>query len=341
MKYSVYQEQNPEFLNNYLNYKKCIEHCSNATVLEDYYDIRTFFRYLKYKDQNLKEFNEDDFKQLTIKDITFEDLNNVTDKDIDDFLFFLRYELNNTPKSRNKKLASLKGLFKFISTNNHINRNPTANHKSTNTGKRLPKYLNLSQSKKMLSKVINSEQRNKIRNYAIVCVFLNCGIRLGELVNIDLTDIKFDERTLKICGKGNKERMLYLNDAANEAILKYLEVRPKLDKSYPDYNALFLSERNKRISRRSIQDIVDKELYLTFDNKKEAGFHTHTLRHTCATLLYNEGNADILIAQKILGHKSLSSTEIYTHINDVKLKDIMQNYGVSSLIEKENEKNGK
>ena len=192
----------------------------------------------------------------------------------------------------------------------------------------------------MISKIITSEQRNKIRNYAIVCVFLNCGIRLSELVNIDLTDIKFDERTLKVCGKGNKERILYLNDATNEAISKYLEVRPKLDRSYKDYNALFLSERNKRIAKRTVQDIVEKELYLTF-NEKEAGFHTHTLRHTCATLLYNEGNADILIAQKILGHESLSSTEIYTHINDVKLKDIMQNYGVSSLIEKENEKNGK
>lgn len=205
MKYSIYQKQNPEFLNNYLNYKRYIEHYSNTTVREDYFDIRTFFRHLKFKEQNPKKFNIDDFKQLSIKDITIDDMNNLIEKDIDNFLFFLRYELNNTPKSRNKKLASLKGLFKFISTNNHINRNPTANHKSTNTGKRLPKYLNLSQSKKMLSKVINSEQRNKIRNYAIVCVFLNCGIRLGELVNIDLTDIKFDERTLKICGKGNKE----------------------------------------------------------------------------------------------------------------------------------------
>ena len=340
MKYSIYQKQNPEFLNNYLNYKRCIEHCSNTTVREDYFDIRTFFRYLKLKEQNPKEFNIDDFKQLSIKDITIDDMNNLIEKDIDNFLFFLRYELNNTPKTRNKKLASLRGLFKFLTVNNHINNDPTRNHKSTNTGKRLPKYLNLSQSKTMLSKIITSEQRNKIRNYAIVCVFLNCGIRLSELVNIDLTDIKFDERTLKVCGKGNKERMLYLNDATNEAISKYLEVRPKLDKSYKDYNALFLSERNKRIARRSVQDIVEKELYLTF-NDKEAGFHTHTLRHTCATLLYNEGNADILIAQKILGHESLASTEIYTHINDVKLKDIMQNYGVSSLIEKENEKNGK
>ncbi len=215
MKYSVYQEQTPEFLNNYLNYKRCIEHCSNVTVTEDYFDIRTFFRYLKFKELNQKEFNIDDFKQLSIKDITkditIDDMNNLIEKDIDNFLFFLRYELNNTPKTRNKKLASLKGLFKFLVVNNHINTDPTRNHKSTNTGKRLPKYLNLSQSKTMLSKIITLEQRNKIRNYAIVCVFLNCGIILSELVNIDLTDIKFDERTLKVCGKGNKERMLYLN----------------------------------------------------------------------------------------------------------------------------------
>lgn len=173
----------------------------------------------------------------------------------------------------------------------------------------------------MLSKIITSEQRNKIRNYAIVCVFLNCGIRLSELVNIDLTDIKFDERTLKVCGKGNKERMLYLNDATNEAILKYLEVRPKLDKSYTDYNALFLSERNKRIARRSVQDIVEKELYLTF-NDKEAGFHTHTLRHTCATLLYRNGT-NIRTIQELFGHSTIEVTKIYTHTYDPKVEKTM------------------
>lgn len=340
MSFLVYEIQNPEFLNNYLKYRRYIEFCSQTTINEEYFDLRTFLRYLIWKKKNLKDFNIDNFKEIEIKDLTLDDMADVSETDIDDFLLFLNSALNNSPKTRNKKLASLKGFFNYLNINNHIGCNPTRNLKSTNPGKRLPKYLNLDESKQMLSKVISSSQRHKIRNYAIVCVFLNCGIRLAELVNINLTDIKFDERTIKIHGKGNKERILYLNDATNEAITNYLEIRPILDKSYIDYNALFLSERNKRISRRSIQDIIEKELQLTF-NEKKAGFHTHTLRHTCATLLYNVNNEDILTEQKILGHESLTSTEIYTHVDNKKLKEIMQNFAISSLIEKENEKNGK
>ena len=194
----------------------------------------------------------------------------------------------------------------------------------------------MEESKKLLSQTISSNQRFKIRNYAITCLFLNCGIRASELVNIDLTDFKLDEMTLKIKGKGNKERMLYLNNATLEAITEYLKIRPDLKRNNVDYNALFISERNKRISKRNIQEIIVQEL-TTLLNEDQKGYHTHTLRHSLATLLYDENNIDIMVIKKILGHESLSATEVYTHISNSKLKEIMENCTISSILEKREE----
>ena len=197
-------------------------------------------------------------------------------------------------------------------------------------GKRNPKYLTLNESKKMLSQTIQNDCKYKIRNYTMTCLFLNCGMRLAELIQINLTDIKLDEMTLRLRGKGNKERIIYLNVATKEAIEKYLNVRTNLPKSNPDYNALFLSERNKRISKRMVQTIIGTELNTLFDNNSQ-GYHTHTLRHTSATLLYNENDIDIRIIQSMLGHSSLASTEIYTHVSNKKLKEFMQNFSILDI----------
>lgn len=152
----------------------------------------------------------------------------------------------------------------------------------------------------------------------------------AELIQINLTDIKLDEMTLRLKGKGNKERIIYLNVATKEAIEKYLNVRTNLPKSNPDYNALFLSERNKRISKRMVQTIIGTELNTLFDNNSQ-GYHTHTLRHTSATLLYNENDIDIRIIQSMLGHSSLASTEIYAHVSNKKLKEFMQNFSILDI----------
>ena len=147
-----------------------------------------------------------------------------------------------------------------------------------------------------------------------------------------------DEQTLRIRGKGNRERIIYLNEATKEAITEYMKIRPNLQKDNKDYDALFISKQYKRISRRYVQGIIENELYSTF-NDKEAGLHTHSLRHTSATLMYNENNTDIFIINKILGHKSLSATELYTHVSDQKMKEIMQTCTISSILaRKENEK---
>lgn len=328
MSFIEYREYNPEFINAFLNYQAFITFKSNSTVDEMYLDIRTFLRYIKYiNTSNNKEFKIEEFRKIDIKDLTLQDMNKITFNTINDFIYFLKYSLDNSAKSRNRKLASIKKLFAYLDSQNLINSNPTKNINRAKVEKRQPKYLNLNESKELLSKTIISENKYKTRNYAITCILLNCCIRLNELVSINLGDIKFDERTVKIHGKGNKERILYLNDAVLEAIKKYLEVRPQLNSAYPDYKALFLSNRNQRISRRNVQQIIKNEITHTFNEIKK-NIHTHSLRHTGATLMYDINNTDIKVIQEILGHISISSTEIYTHVSDKRLKELMQNFNI-------------
>lgn len=340
MSFLVYQKQSPEFLNNYLKYKRFISCCSATTVDQAYFDLRTFFRYISimfHSNTNIENISVEDFKNISINDITITDMNNVKSSTIVGFIFFASNILNNCPKTTNRKLASIKRLFEYLYTNNLISSNPSKGIESASIEKRIPKYLTLDESKRMLSKTINSDSQNKIRNYAITCIFLNCSLRVSELIGINISDIKFDEQTLRIRGKGNRERIIYLNEATKEAITEYMKIRPNLQKDNKDFDALFISKQYKRISRRCVQVIIENELYSTF-NDKEAGLHTHSLRHTSATLMYNENNTDIFIIKKILGHKSLSATELYTHVSDQKMKEIMQTCTISSILaRKENE----
>lgn len=326
------QKEIPEFLTFYLKYTNFIERAADTTTEETFNDLRTFFRYIKLSNENV-EITRDILRETSILDVTIGDIQKITKQDIDKFLYFLKYDLENSPETRNRKLATLKKFFEYMHNNNYITYNPATFFKSATVKKRLPKYLSLDESKTLLSKTANTNQRNTIRNYAIICLFLNCCLRLSELVEINITDIKLDDKTLKITGKGNKERITYLDDAVIEAIKMYLRVRPTLNRTDINYNALFLSERKKRISRRMVQSIITDELKRAFDGNKNE-LHTHSLRHTGATLLYNENDISILIIQRILGHKQLSSTEIYTHVSNKKLKEIMQNCAISSLIEK-------
>ena len=344
MSFMKHQRHNPEFLNNYLKYHCYISFSSTTTVNEEYIDLRTFFRYIKLKrntEINIDNITSKEFRQIEIIDVTLDEISQVKRNTIIEFFSFLNHNLNNCAKTRNRKLNSLKRFYEYLETNNLITYNPTLGVQCAAVEKRQPKYLNLNESKQLLSTTINSNQRYKIRNYAITCIFLNCSIRLSELVGIDLTDFKLDEGTLKIKGKGNIERIIYLNDAANEAIREYLKVRPELTKENPDYNALFISSQNKRISQRSVQTLISEEISLAFKRVKN-DLHTHSLRHTSATLLYIENNVDIFTIKTILGHKSIASTGIYTHISSEKMKEVMQNYTISSILEKMEEiDNGK
>ena len=182
------QQENPEFLNNYLKYKRFIEFGAETTVNETYFDLRTFFRYIKLKDNN-EILSRDLMKKTSIVDITTKDFITINKKDIEDYIFFLKNDLENSIKTRNRKLATLKKFFQYLLNNNYITVDPTKFIKSGQTEKRLSKHLNLNESKKLLSITITKNSRNNIRNYAIICLFLNCCLRLSELVNINITDI--------------------------------------------------------------------------------------------------------------------------------------------------------
>ncbi|MFG6319371.1 MAG: tyrosine-type recombinase/integrase [Clostridia bacterium] len=330
-----YQRYNPEFLNNYLKYNRFIIGKPESTVNETYLDLRTFFRYVKIMDNKelIEAIEEKEFRDIKIYNVKIEDLRRVTSTAISNYISFLSCTLKNEAKTRNRKLTSIRKFYKYLFDNNHISINPVQKIVSAKVEERCPKYLNLEESKKLLSKTINTDKKFKIRNYAITCLFLNCSIRLNELVQINLVDVKLDDMTIKVKGKGNKERILYLNKATFEALKEYLYIRPNLPKTNLDYNALFISGRNKRMSRRTVQQIIDEELLLLFNEKKK-GYHTHTLRHSSATLMYEEADIDIIIIKNILGHASLATTGLYTHISDKKMKEIMENHTISSIIKK-------
>lgn len=199
--------------------------------------------------------------------------------------------------------------------------------------KRLPKYLSLDDSKKLLTVTVNDESdENKERDYAIITLFLNCGLRLSELIGINLQDINFDDYKLTVIGKGNKERTIYLNKACINAIKDYIKVRPTegvKNDSKASNKALFLSKRRERISNRTVQYIVEKELRKAgLDTSK---YSTHKLRHTAATLMYQYGEVDIRALQEILGHKSISTTEIYTHVSNEQARDAIERNPLANL----------
>lgn len=340
MSFLKYQKQNPEFLNNYLKYKAYIEFKSKTTVDETYFDLRTLFRYIKlflYDKDKIYTITLEEFKTVTIVDVTIEDLSKITQNNLEKYIIFLSNTLKNDTKTRNRKLTSAKKFFEYLETNNLISINPARNISSGKIEKRIPKHLSLNESKQLLANTIKSESKFKIRNYAITCLFLNCSLRLSELTAINLTDLKIDnsEQTLKVHGKGNKERIIYLNSAVCEAIIRYLEVRPPLGKDNKDHNALFISGQYKRISNRAVQTIIKNALLdLLEENPYKDKYHTHTLRHTGATLLYNEKDINIFVLKRMLGHECLEATEIYTQVSNEKLKYIMENCTISSIIER-------
>ena len=214
-----------------------------------------------------------------------------------------------------------------------IDNNPAQNLETPKLDKRLPKYLSLDDSKKLLTVTVNDESdENKERDYAIITLFLNCGLRLSELIGINLQDINFDDYKLTVIGKGNKERTIYLNKACINAIKDYIKVRPTegvKNDSKASNKALFLSKRRERISNRTVQYIVEKELRKAgLDTSK---YSTHKLRHTAATLMYQYGEVDIRALQEMLGHKSISTTEIYTHVSNEQARDAIERNPLANL----------
>lgn len=300
----------PSLVRIYLNYLMSIKAKSELTVLEYGSDLRLFFRYISL----LKGICDKStpFDEINISLLSNDIIYNVTLEDAYSFLAYCRKERKNDTNARARKVVAIKRFYKYLEINGYIENNRIAFLESPQTKRGLPKYLSLEQSVMLLQCV---DGKFKERDYCILTLFLNCGLRLSELVGINLSHIK-DNNTLVVLGKGNKERTIYLNDACISAIKSYMTVRP-VD-GVKDRDALFISNQKKRISRESVQKMV--EGYLKKCGLDGMGFSTHKLRHTAATLMYQHGNVDPLQLKEILGHENLSTTEIYTHIHDEQLK---------------------
>ena len=294
----------PQLVQDYLTYVEAIKGHSSLSVLEYASDLRTYFRFMVKHKGIFPADTPDNELDLTIVDINF--IKTITLNDTYTFLIYCKNERRNNEATRARRVVAIRRFFSYLSENlGLLPANPMKNLDAPKTKKSLPKYLTLDESKKLLS-VISG--KNKERDFAIITLFLNCGMRLSELVSINYNDIKSDG-TIVITGKGNKERTIYLNQACIDAITAYMKVRPN-DKVKE--RALFLSSRYQRINPRTVEMMVNK--YIDMAGLGGRGLSVHKLRHTAATLMYQHGNVDVLVLKEILGHENLGTTEIYTHI---------------------------
>ena len=322
----IQETENPSYLNDFLDYMITIQNKSKGTVKEYNYDLATFLRFLKI---HYKLTDKTDLKEIKYNDVTIDLLKKVELEDLHAFLGYLTKRYNSKATTRSRKVSSLRIFFGYLCNKNLLEINPTQNLETPKIGKRLPRYLTLEDSKKLLDVASDEDNRNNARNFAITTLFLNCGMRLSELVGININDIAFDECQLNVIGKGNKERTIYLNKACVRAIDDYIKIRPKTGLSADSEKALFLSERKQRISRRMVQEIIYSEL-------RKAGLDTskysvHKLRHTAATLMYQYGQVDIRALQELLGHESISTTEIYTHVSNNQVRDAVERNPLANL----------
>lgn len=318
------RDKNPEYLNSFLDYSITILNKSPNSVKEYNYDIANFLKFMMI---HFKLTNETDYEQIDITKFSEQDLKKITLSDIHSYVSHLAIDNKSKATTRARKISTIRIFFKYLSQKTNILEvNPAQNLETPKLEKRMPKYLSLDDSKKLLNAADNQDNRNYKRDYAITTLFLNCGMRLSELVGINMNDIDFNECKMTVIGKGNKERTIYLNKSCMVAINDYISSRPpqsliKRDSKNSE-KALFLSEQKKRISNRTVQAIINKEL-------QQAGLYSknlsvHKLRHTAATLMYQYGNVDIRALQELLGHQSISTTEIYTHVSNDQVRNAVE-----------------
>lgn len=307
----------PPLVISYLNYLSGTLNKSELTVLEYGSDLRLFYRFIKQK-RNLVS-SDTEFERIEISDVDKNLICSVTLEDAYAFLAYCRTKRNNDANARARKAVSIKRFYRYLEVQNILTgKNMIAFLDSPKGRKTLPKYLTLEQSLELLHSV---DGINKQRDFCILTVFLNCGLRLSELIGINLSDISYENRTLRVLGKGNKERIVYLNDATITAIKDYISVRPR--DALIDRDALFISNRRTRISRESVQKMVEK--YLKKIGLDNMGFSVHKLRHTAATLMYQYGNTDVLQIKELLGHENIGTTEIYTHVLNEQVRNAVDN----------------
>lgn len=314
-----YIEDCPYYLNDFLTYMKVVKDRGERTIEAYYIDIRTFLRYLCLKHNTA---SDKDFSEIPIKDTPIEWVENFSLNDAYIYLGYLAQTRNNSVTTRARKCSALKQFYNYLFKKAAlIHNNPMIDLELPRVKQALPKYLTTEQSIQLLRDV---DSKFKERDFCILILFLSCGMRLSELVGLDLKDYSPENRTLRLFGKGRKERIVYLNDPCIMALDDYINnFRPQVDD-----NAIFLSANKKRINKRRVQQIVEQQLKVS--GLSNLGITTHKLRHTAATMMYKNG-VDTLVLKEVLGHKSIATTEIYTHISNFELQKAAEASPIASI----------
>lgn len=320
----------PPILREYASYKRTIQGCSEKTVSEYLFDLRTFCRYLLLSRQQI-EPTEEKMRETSIAHLETDFFASVTTLEIYEFLYYVDGTRGNENCAKSRKLSAIKMLYKYLTVKKtYFEQNPAANIESPKTRRALPKHLSVEESMDLLQAVqSDTDSRTRTRDHAILTLFLNCGMRLSELCGISLGDVDAELRSLRVLGKGAKERIIYLNDACREALLEYLPTRAEMHPRPEDAQALFLSGQGKRISPKTVQWMVKK--YLGAAGLEYRHYSTHKLRHTAATLMYQTGEVDIRVLKDILGHEQLTTTQIYTHVSDKNMEEAMAKNPLASV----------
>ena len=302
----------PQILRDFLTYHETIKGQSQLTISEYHLDLRMFLRFIKLMRHDMPI--DTDLNDIPIKDIDIQFIKDITSSDVFNFLSYLaadRSDRGITPVSRARKLSSIKSFFKYLTVRTkQLTENPVAELEYPKVRKSLPRYLKLDQAEALLKSVSGPNQK---RDYAILMLFLNCGIRRSELVALNLSDV-YEDR-IRVIGKGNKERTVYFGSACRKALDLYLAERNKIFLS--DNRALFGSRDKNRISVSAVHRLVKKHILAA--GLDETQFSAHKLRHTAATMMLS-GGVDVKTVQEVLGHENLNTTQIYTHIESTELK---------------------
>ncbi len=310
----------PQILRDFLAYHENIKAQSPKTIEEYYLDMRMFLRFMKLMRNDMPVYTR--LEDIPIKDIDLSFIQTITTSDIFDFLSYLANDRIFNPDSpapergisaaaRARKLSAIKSFYKYLTVRTkQLHDNPVADLEYPKLRKSLPKYLTLEQSAALLKAVSGPNEK---RDYAIIMLFLNCGIRRSELVGLNIADV-YEDR-IRVVGKGNKERFVYFGTACRKAIDAYMPVREK--QTLTDNRALFGSRDKNRISVSAVHRMIKK--YLLMAGLDQDQYSAHKLRHTAATMMLS-GGVDVKTVQEVLGHENLNTTQIYTHIENTELK---------------------
>ena len=316
MKNLLKEELNPSILNDFLNYLIAVKNFSIGTVEGYSIDLRYFFKFLKAY-YNLTD--ETSFDLIDITDIDIFLLKRVKSSDIEAFLFALSYNKSLMVNTRNRKIYSINSFYNWLIGYfpTVILKNPVLTIQKIPNVQKFPKYLSIEKCKKIINIFNENNSKNYARDNLIIKVFLTTGLRVSELINIKMGDVNIFKKEIIVLGKGNKERTIFLNTSTATAIKKYID--QTYNNHFNSKMPLFLNNKKQKFTRRQIEYIMEKAY--KYAGLEEYGYTVHTLRHTFATLMYMNGKTDILILKKLLGHTSISATEIYTHVYDEQIKN--------------------